>query len=386
MITTIPAQLSAAARTNQNPLMGNWMGYVEQGLSDTNTDITTLTNTVNALVANKPFEPLNCTFSASVGSNVLTIALKTNAGTDPSSSDPVIIPFRSATLTTGTPDTVTITSALSVETINGASQGTQNNTPYRVWVVIFNNGGTPVLGLYQTVTFLTENSVIKPQNIAPLPIDGLASTVAMTAGATSAGVFYTPSGTTLTSKAYRIVGYVEFSSGQATAGTYLTAPSKAQMYGPGVKLPGDLIQYAMAKVNTLQSTSSLIANGGASINAATDGAQLTSRAITPTATCNAVKVAGTIPYFSSTSTPYNVVLCSDQVSNVLCLASINASVNSQFTAYLEDMILATITTAHTFSIRYGAAVAGTASVNGKGGTLQYGGGCICILRIEEIMT
>lgn len=381
-ITTVPSALSNTARVNQSPTMGGWMGYVEQGLTDTDTQLTTINNTI---AATKPFEPLNCTFSASVGSNILTIALKTNAGNDPSATDFITVPFRSATATTGTPDVVTITSALSIDTVNGASQGTQNSTPYRLWVLLFNNGGTPVLALYQTVTFLTENSVIKPQNIAPLVIDGLASTTAMSAGATSAGVFYTPAGTTLTNTAYRIVGYVEFSSGQATAGTYLTAPSKAQMYGPGVKLPGDLVQYALAKVNTLQSTPGTILNGGATINLASDGTQLLSRAITPSAACNAVKVAGTIPFGASTATPFNFTLCSDQVSNVLCTISVNASPSSQFPAYLEDTILATITTAHTFSMRYGSGAAGTASVNGRGGSLFFGGGCLCILRVEEIM-
>lgn len=381
-ITTVPSALSNTARVNQSPTMGGWMGYVEQGLTDTDTQLTNINNTI---AATKPFEPLNCTFSASVGSNILTIALKTNAGNDPSSTDFITVPFRSATATTGTPDVVTITSALSIATVNGASQGTQNSTPYRLWVLLFNNGGTPVLALYQTVTFLTENSVIKPQNIAPLVIDGLASTTAMSAGATSAGVFYTPAGTTLTNKAYRIVGYVEFSGGQVTAGTYLTAPSKAQMYGPGVKLPGDLIQYALGKVNTYQTSNVTIPNGGATINTNTQGTQVISKSIVPSAGCNAIKLAAALPYTASDVTPYNATICTDQQSNVLSTVSFNPSVNSQFPGYMEDTILASITTTVTFSLRIGPAVAGNSFVNGRGGALQYGGGCLTTLRIEEIM-
>jgi hypothetical protein len=68
----------------------------------------------------------------------------------------------------------------------------------------------------------------------------------MTARATSAGVFCTPNGTTVTSKPHRILGYLEYASGLATAGTYATAPTKVQLVGPGVKKPGAIVHTAYA--------------------------------------------------------------------------------------------------------------------------------------------
>ena len=87
----------------------------------------------------------------------------------------------------------------------------------------------------------------------------IAST-AVSSGATSADVFYTPNGTTVSSKAFRITGYLEYLSGlavehhktgemvwlplsdaagdlfsRATAGTYGSAPTNLQLFGPGIK-------------------------------------------------------------------------------------------------------------------------------------------------------
>ena len=44
----------------------------------------------------------------------------------------------------------------------------------------------------------------------------------------------------MTGKAIRILGYVEIS--ESTAGTWATGPTYVQLFGPGVKKPGDVIQ------------------------------------------------------------------------------------------------------------------------------------------------
>ncbi len=198
-------------------------------------------------------QPVNLQLSATVGTNLLTVAVKTAASTDPTSTNPVVIPFRDSTLGNGDPVVVSITSALSISTFStSATLGTQNNTAFRYWVVCFNNGGTPVLALWQSTTFTTNtvngSSVIVPTATQPLDESATPSSTAMSAGSTSAGVFYTPNGTTVTSKAFRILGYVEYgfnsttnNYGVTTAGTLAQNPTKVQLYGPGSYKPGSVI-------------------------------------------------------------------------------------------------------------------------------------------------
>lgn len=202
----------------------------------------------------------NCTLAASVASNILTVALKDNAGNDPSSTSPVYINYRNVTAATGSTTLVSQTAALSITTnATGATLGSSNATAFRFWVVSFNNGGTNVLALINC----SNASTIFPLN------EGLvASSTAMSASATSAGVFYTPNGTTITSKAFRILGYVEYNStGLATAGTYATAPNFIQVFGPGIRKPGEAIQVASAtSTGSASQTAATYITGGLSLS------------------------------------------------------------------------------------------------------------------------
>src|SRR3974390_3048867 len=99
-----------------------------------------------------------------------------------------------------------------------------------------------------TIRALSCSASAAPALINQLNEAVLVSTTAISGGATSAGVFYTPNGTTLTTQPYRILGYVETT--EATAGTYATAPSKVQLFGPGVKKPGDVVQESFVTTTT----------------------------------------------------------------------------------------------------------------------------------------
>lgn len=214
----------------------------------------------------------NCTLAASVGSNLLTVALKDNAGNDPSATSPCNINYRNVTATTGSTTLVQQIAALSISTFaTGATLGSSNNTPFRFWVVVFNNAGTNVLALINCSNATT---------IFPLNEATLASSTAISGAATSAGVFYTPNGTAVTSKAFRILGYIEYNAGLATAGTYGTGPTAIQVFGPGIKKPGDVIQsvYGSSAANSAFSLS-----------------------ITPTSTINLVKMAGMANTASTTA-------------------------------------------------------------------------------------
>lgn len=196
------------------------------------------------------------------GGNLLNIAVKTAAGADATALTPIIVPFQtvSGATTTGKPTSVSIIAALSMDTnAIGASLGSSANVPFRFWIALFNNGGTPVIGI---------RNCSNATGIFPLAESGVASTVAVSAAATSAGVWYTPTGVTLTNCAFRIIGYVEYTAGLVTPGTYVSDPTNVVLFGPGIKKPGDVIQIrygSTSGVTTVNNTTPIITTLTASI-------------------------------------------------------------------------------------------------------------------------
>src|ERR1700733_4491925 len=184
-----------------------------------------------------PMSQINTRFTlqASIQFNLLTVSvLNAVTAAAPTPADPISISFRDATLGNGDPVGVTVNSALSINTNGvGASLGSLNNVPFRFWVVAFNNAGTVVLGLI---------NCSNANNIFPLNEATLQSSTAMSGAATSVGVFYTPNGTTIASKPFKILGYIEYSAGLSVAGTYGILPTTIQLFGSGIKKPGDVVQ------------------------------------------------------------------------------------------------------------------------------------------------
>lgn len=154
--------------------------------------------------------PVNLGIAASVGSNALTVALKTAGGSDASSSDPVKIPFRSSTATTGTPVVRSVTGALSVVVPSSATLGSTNGDPNWVYVYAIDNAGTVELA-------------VSGQKIADE--GSLVSTTAISASATSAVTLYSTSARS--NVGIRLLGRVK--STQATAGTWATSPSEISL-------------------------------------------------------------------------------------------------------------------------------------------------------------
>lgn len=226
----------------------------------------------------------NCTLAASVSANILTVALKDNAGNDASATSPIYINYRSATAATGTTTLVAQTAALSITTnATGATLGSSNSTAFRFWVVVFNNAGTNVLALINCSV---------PTKIFPLDETQVASTSPISGAATVAGVFFSPNGTTVTSKAFRILGYIEYNStGLTTAGTYATGPNFIQTFGPGVRKPGEPVQVLYNSTTSSSSTTS-----------STMSASNNTLTITPTSAVNLIKIqASTVGLSSSTA-------------------------------------------------------------------------------------
>lgn len=196
---------------------------------------------------------INGTFAVSASAGALTIALKTLAGTDPTASDPVYVVFRNVTSTTGDFTVRTITAANSVVITSTATLGLLTSAiPFRIWIVGFDDAGTFRLGVVNSSTInSTGGSVfIRPVN------EGINSSTILNASSNSAGVIYT--GTAVASKSMRILGYVDWNAtGLATTGTWTTTNlNSVQLFGPGIKKPGDVLQTAFFQSSTSTTSSS----------------------------------------------------------------------------------------------------------------------------------
>ena len=223
--------------------------------------------------------PVNLQLNATSNGTLLTVAIKGNNGADPSPTNPVYIPFRDSTATGGDPVWRIVTAALNINTnAAGATLGSISNTAFRFWVCAFDNAGTVVLALINCTNPTTFS-------ISPLNEGLVATTTGITASSTSTGVFYTPNGTALTNKSFRIIGYVEYNStGLATAGTYASAPNFIQLFGPGINKPGAIVQVVSNSTTTQGTTSS------ATFAALATGQ---TQAIVPTSAANPIRIFGT---------------------------------------------------------------------------------------------
>jgi hypothetical protein len=227
--------------------------------------------------------PINMGISASVATNALTINLTTAAGTTPSASSPVIIPFRSTTITSGAPILAQVSSALSIVIPSTATLGTSSsNVPFRIWVFICYNGGTPELGV---AVCSTPTGTIFP---AAAWETTLKTTITIGTGATSSGVLYSTAG--VVSDSVRIIGYAEYGSGLGTAGAWASGPTALQLMGPGVKKPGDIVQTVVSNFGTLSVTTfTSLASTNITL------------AITPTSSANLIKYFATSTHGSSSA-------------------------------------------------------------------------------------
>jgi hypothetical protein len=183
------------------PTTGGTSGYVLQ------TDGSGTTSWVSKRNAS---DISNYSLSASVASNILTVALKDAAGSDPSSSSPVDIIFRSSTAATGTPVTRQVTAALSMTVPDTATLGHASNKDEFIYVYAIDNAGTVELAV---------SSYPRWDELSRI------TTSAVDTSADSKDAIY--SSTSRTNVALRFLGRLK--SNQATAGTWATTPSEVSL-------------------------------------------------------------------------------------------------------------------------------------------------------------
>lgn len=150
----------------------------------------------------------NLAIAATVGSNALTIALKNQAGNDPTGGDPVSISFREATLTNGSYTSRDVTSALSLVVSSGSTLGTASGVEHLLYVYALDNAGTVELAV--SMSRFDEGGVVS-------------TTAEGGAGAADSGaVMYSTSARS--DVPFRLIGRIRIT--EATAGTWATSPTE----------------------------------------------------------------------------------------------------------------------------------------------------------------
>jgi hypothetical protein len=193
--------------------------------------------------------PVNLQLNASVIASNLTIAVLGNNGSAPSAANPVLIPFRDATVANGDPVILSLQAPLNISATSGFAVGCNNAQMCRLWVAAINNAGTPSLCVY--------NARSAPAgafaSLIPLNESRVYTSFAGSGGGANAQVLYCTA-VSVTNSPIRVLGYVDVQ--EATAGAWLTGPTTVQLAGPGIPIAGQTVQEMWASTAVTQSITS----------------------------------------------------------------------------------------------------------------------------------
>ncbi len=320
---------------------------------------------------------VNGTLVESHSGNAATYAIKDANGNDPSVASPVYVAFRSATATSGTYSILTLTAATSITISSGSSVGSHGSSKaFRIWVVGFNDGGTFRLGVINAVTTPSGDTT----EVYPVRNDILASSTAEggAGGADVNGVYYT--GTAVTSKAITVLGYMEYGSGLVTPGTWDASPTKIQLFGPGVSLPGEVIQRRIDRASTTTTgTTSVPADD--TVPTSSEGTAFLSETITPTSAANVLVVTADLMLYAPSG---NALAVSVHQDGSAAKKTVWNNTMGGMPYYIQYRNVARTTSATTFEIRAGTDTGSTVTFNGFNGARFYGGVVTSQILIEEL--
>ncbi len=313
----------------------------------------------------------------SVAGNALTVALKTLADNDPSAADPVWVRVRDANAGTDADDWMKITAALSMTLSNGSSCGSVNGTPFRLWAVLFNDAGTPRIGLVNTLSGLS---------VMPLSAWAIANSTAEGAAgaADNSQVFYTA--VAVAAKPYALLGYATWEAGLAAAGTWSAVPTRVQMFGLGVPLPGQNIQ-SIPSANNVMTTTTATIPADDTIPQNTEGVQVLSVSIEPSSAANLLHVRSMVNVGGSTAFRTVNALFRDALADAVAAneATIPGA-SFELIVPTELWTLAGSSAPTTFKSRTGPNGAATMTINGSNSARLYGGVLTSQINVTEYMT
>jgi hypothetical protein len=262
----------------------------------------------------------------------------------------------------------------------GSSLGATNSVPFKIWAVFINDGGTPRIGVYNSV------SQVSWLSLKPIAATGIltSATEGGAGAADSAQTFY--SSAVATAKAYAVLGNATWASGLAAAGTWSSGPSLVQMYVAGVALPGQRVgnlAYAENAANTVSATLTPVDD---TIPQSVEGTQILSITLDPT---NAAHLVGI---------EFEAQVSAAAIDHVVAALFVNAGAsavkaeiitapgaNYRMKSALRKKLLPGATSTQTYAIRIGAG-ATSVCINGQPGSRLLGGSSAATLEAEEIAT
>ncbi|MEO6381988.1 MAG: hypothetical protein ABIO35_08320 [Nitrobacter sp.] len=319
---------------------------------------------------------INARLIPSVASSALTIALKDANGADPTAASPVMVPFRDPNPLASNVSWASVTAATTVSITSGSTMGFANLVPGRVWVVGFFDAGTFRLGAIQNLS---------GTGIYPLQGWGIASSTAEggAGAADTSQTFYT--GAAVTSKAYTVLGYLTWETALPTAGLWTATPDRVQMWGPGVPLPGTIVQTQQNITGALASGTTIFASDD-NVPQNTGGDQYLLQKITPSSKANILEIDVEANFGSSVTGYMQLGLFQDATAAALASAvNYQGSTSVENRTHLFWPMLANISIETTFKARAGSSGAGTTTFNGYGGARKGGGTRNSYIKVIERM-
>lgn len=318
----------------------------------------------------------NVGIDASSTSGVLTISLVDAGGNTLSPSSSASIPFRAAAVGTGTQINRTVSAETTLVLSSGSTLGFTANRPSKLWIVAFDDGGTVRLGAINCRDNANALYPLEVQEVASSTAEGSAG------GADSAKVFYT--GTAVTSKAYTVIGYLVWSTGLSTAGTW-TNPDVKQVFTAGVDLPGTVVQRVVDRYTTYSNSAAQIPLDN-TIPQNTEGAQVASLSISPKSAANLlrVQVSGN---FSASAAAWGTFACfQNTTADAFLSNSVTATTSVWAYNFVGEHTIGIVgNTAQTIALRFGIGGSGTWVMNGGYSASGYGGSTQgTVLSVEEI--
>jgi hypothetical protein len=322
----------------------------------------------------------------STSGNVLTAAIKTWAGADPSDASPVFIALRSATAGTGLPVYRKITAATSISINNTALLGTTNSVAFRLWCVAFDDAGTIRLGV---INCLNNSSTVK--SVYGLSAWGIASSTQEGDGADSAHVFYTD-GAAVSGKAYVTLGYATWESGLAAAGVWSADPTREELFNMQTPLPGREIGSSYVQLaGTSTGTPASGVPADDTIPQISEGLAVTSTTHERSSAANLLDLEAVVTITEETNAGDFPAVSIFQDSDVNALVT-GTFIAGNHTGGLNGgtcrafkRILAGASGSVTFSVRAGLEAAALLRLNGYNGAGKYSTAHISFVCVREIM-
>jgi hypothetical protein len=325
---------------------------------------------------------LNGIVKSSVAASALTFAIKTLAGADPSSTDPVWFIFRDQDAE-GDVDIIEVTAALSTTIPSGSTLGSLNAVPFTIWLLAINNVGTVELAVINPMSGLP---TISP-TIYPLGQAIDISTTAYGGGANSAQVPYSSS--SRATVAYSILARASYETGStlATAGTYTAAPSRTRLYIPGsMPLPGAVVQQVRIATGAVQTGTTVVSawnTDNLPTTAMGDNYAGINTQITPTSSANLLAVEAQGMFAHTSTARFGVILIQD--STVITAEHHANTANLPTLCRASAERLANTLSATIWKVNAGSSNAGTTTFNGTAGSRELGGANNSFMLVREIM-